>query len=141
MADPHSLGLHRVRTERQALELDLRKAIANGEFTLNHQPIVNIKTGKVSACEALIRWRQPELALALFNCSFDALDVTLRKFPCRPPPHPRVTITLNLHCLYDAIVARSLTTPFILLAIATIKTRRLAQSNNSVRALQEKTAD
>ena len=46
--------------ERHALELDLRNAIANGEFTLNYQPIVNIKTGKVSACEALIRWQQPE---------------------------------------------------------------------------------
>ncbi len=46
--------------ERHALELDLRNALANGEFTLNYQPIVNIKTGKVSTCEALIRWRQPE---------------------------------------------------------------------------------
>jgi diguanylate cyclase (GGDEF)-like protein len=46
--------------ERHALELDLRNAIANGEFTLNYQPIVNIKTGKVTACEALIRWQQPE---------------------------------------------------------------------------------
>lgn len=46
--------------ERHALELDLRNAIANGEFTLNYQPIVKIKTGKVTACEALIRWQQPE---------------------------------------------------------------------------------
>jgi len=45
---------------RLALELDLRNAVANGEFTLNYQPIVNIKTGKVSACEALIRWHQTE---------------------------------------------------------------------------------
>ena len=46
--------------ERRALELDLRKALVNGEFTLNYQPIVNLKTGKVTACEALIRWHQPE---------------------------------------------------------------------------------
>lgn len=46
--------------ERHALELDLRNAIVNGEFTLNYQPIVNIKTGKITACEALIRWQQPE---------------------------------------------------------------------------------
>jgi EAL domain-containing protein (putative c-di-GMP-specific phosphodiesterase class I) len=46
--------------KRHAIELDLRNAIANGEFTLNYQPIVNIKTGKVTACEALIRWQQPE---------------------------------------------------------------------------------
>ena len=46
--------------ERRALEIDLRKALANGEFALNYQPIVNLKTGKVSACETLIRWHQPE---------------------------------------------------------------------------------
>jgi diguanylate cyclase (GGDEF)-like protein len=45
--------------ERRALELDLRKAVANGEFTLNYQPIVNLKTGKVTTCEALIRWSHP----------------------------------------------------------------------------------
>ena len=46
--------------ERRALELDLRKALVNDEFTLNYQPIVNIKTGKITSCEALIRWLQPE---------------------------------------------------------------------------------
>ena len=46
--------------ERRALELDLRKALVNGEFSLNYQPIVNLKTGKITACEALIRWHQPE---------------------------------------------------------------------------------
>src|SRR5664279_492710 len=46
--------------ERHALELDLRNAIANGEFALNYQPIVNVITGKVTACEALIRWQQPK---------------------------------------------------------------------------------
>jgi len=45
---------------RRDLELDLRKAVMNGEFTLNYQPIVNITTGKVTACEALIRWHQVE---------------------------------------------------------------------------------
>jgi diguanylate cyclase (GGDEF)-like protein len=49
--------------ERRALELDLRKALANGEFTLNYQPIVNLRTGNIAACEALIRWHQPERGL------------------------------------------------------------------------------
>ena len=48
------------REERLALELDLRKALANDEFTLNYQPVVNIKTGKITACEALVRWHHPE---------------------------------------------------------------------------------
>jgi predicted signal transduction protein with EAL and GGDEF domain len=46
--------------ERRALELDLRKALINGEFSLNYQPVVSLKTGKITACEALIRWQQPE---------------------------------------------------------------------------------
>jgi diguanylate cyclase (GGDEF)-like protein len=46
--------------ERRALELDLRMAVANCEFTLNYQPIVNIKTGSINACEALIRWHHAE---------------------------------------------------------------------------------
>jgi diguanylate cyclase (GGDEF)-like protein/PAS domain S-box-containing protein len=49
--------------QRRALELDLRNALINGEFTVNYQPIVNLKTGAVTACEALIRWHQPERGL------------------------------------------------------------------------------
>jgi diguanylate cyclase (GGDEF)-like protein len=44
---------------RRLLELDLRKAIATGEFELFYQPLVDIKTEIVSGFEALIRWRHP----------------------------------------------------------------------------------
>src|SRR5579863_3733317 len=46
--------------ERRALELDLRKAVVHGEFTLSYQAVVNIKTGRVTVCEALIRWHHAE---------------------------------------------------------------------------------
>jgi EAL domain-containing protein (putative c-di-GMP-specific phosphodiesterase class I) len=49
-----------LRQEQRAVELDLRNALANGEFTLNYQPIVDLRSGKVTSCEALIRWRHPE---------------------------------------------------------------------------------
>jgi diguanylate cyclase (GGDEF)-like protein/PAS domain S-box-containing protein len=45
---------------RRALELDLRKAIVNGEFELYYQPIIDVKTGQITGCEALIRWHHPE---------------------------------------------------------------------------------
>ncbi len=45
---------------RRVLELDLRKAFANGEFDLYYQPLVNLKTNTVSGFEALLRWRHPE---------------------------------------------------------------------------------
>jgi diguanylate cyclase (GGDEF)-like protein len=45
---------------RRALEVDLRKAIAAGEFELFYQPLVNIETQLVTGCEALLRWRHPQ---------------------------------------------------------------------------------
>jgi diguanylate cyclase (GGDEF)-like protein len=48
----------RVRA-RRTLELDLRQAIAHGEFEIHYQPIVDLKSGAVSGCEALLRWRHP----------------------------------------------------------------------------------
>ncbi|BBB96791.1 MULTISPECIES: putative bifunctional diguanylate cyclase/phosphodiesterase [Bradyrhizobium] len=44
---------------RRILELDLRKALANEEFELFYQPLINLKSGKVSTCEALLRWNHP----------------------------------------------------------------------------------
>jgi EAL domain-containing protein (putative c-di-GMP-specific phosphodiesterase class I) len=44
---------------RRILELDLRRALANEEFELYYQPLVNLKTGRISTCEALLRWNHP----------------------------------------------------------------------------------
>jgi diguanylate cyclase (GGDEF)-like protein len=44
---------------RRILELDLRKALANEEFELFYQPLLNLKTGRLSTCEALLRWNHP----------------------------------------------------------------------------------
>ena len=45
---------------RRALEIDLRKAIANSEFELFYQPLVDMRTERVTGFEALIRWHHPE---------------------------------------------------------------------------------
>jgi diguanylate cyclase (GGDEF)-like protein len=44
---------------RRILELDLRKALAHEEFELFYQPLVNLKSGRISTCEALLRWNHP----------------------------------------------------------------------------------
>jgi diguanylate cyclase (GGDEF)-like protein len=44
---------------RRILELDLRKALANEEFELFYQPLVNLQSGRISTCEALLRWNHP----------------------------------------------------------------------------------
>jgi diguanylate cyclase (GGDEF)-like protein len=44
---------------RRILELDLRTALANEEFELFYQPLVNLKSGRIATCEALLRWNHP----------------------------------------------------------------------------------
>ncbi|WP_041359235.1 EAL domain-containing protein [Nitrobacter hamburgensis] len=44
---------------RRVLELDLRKALAKEEFELFYQPLVNLKSGRITTCEALLRWNHP----------------------------------------------------------------------------------
>jgi diguanylate cyclase (GGDEF)-like protein len=42
--------------KRHSIEIDLRRAIANRELTLNYQPIIEAATGRISSVEALVRW-------------------------------------------------------------------------------------
>lgn len=44
---------------RRTLEIDLRRALVNEEFELYYQPLINLKSGRISTCEALLRWRHP----------------------------------------------------------------------------------
>jgi diguanylate cyclase (GGDEF)-like protein len=46
--------------KRLSLEADLRKALERQEFTLNYQPRLALKTLKVEAVEALLRWTHPQ---------------------------------------------------------------------------------
>ena len=48
---------------RRELEMDLRKALHNGEFELYYQPLVTLKTNEISAFEALLRWHHPTRGL------------------------------------------------------------------------------
>jgi len=45
--------------ERRLLELDLRRAVANGEFEIYYQPQVDAQTESITGCEALLRWNHP----------------------------------------------------------------------------------
>ena len=54
------IGMDARMQARRILELDLRKAIVNGEFELLYQPILDVETRAITSCEALIRWNHPE---------------------------------------------------------------------------------
>jgi diguanylate cyclase (GGDEF)-like protein len=45
---------------RRALELDLRKALPEGQLELYYQPLVDLDAKTVAGFEALLRWRHPE---------------------------------------------------------------------------------
>ena len=62
---------------RRALELDLRKAIANGEFEVYYQPIVYLQTGKVSRLRGAG-------ALEPSRARHDLADRTSFRWPRRP---------------------------------------------------------
>jgi diguanylate cyclase (GGDEF)-like protein len=66
---------HRSRVEVYAPELDhfdaarlallgqVRPALERGEFVLHYQPQVDLRSGRMSSVEALLRWRHPERGL------------------------------------------------------------------------------
>ncbi|MFC3579114.1 putative bifunctional diguanylate cyclase/phosphodiesterase [Sphingomonas hylomeconis] len=62
-------GVHRVFTAemlagartRKQLEDDLRVALTNDELHLAYQPVVSVGSGRIVGCEALLRWRHPQL--------------------------------------------------------------------------------
>ena len=45
--------------ERRLLELELRKALREGEFELYFQPLVDLSRNQINGFEALIRWNSP----------------------------------------------------------------------------------
>lgn len=52
--------MHAKALDRLKLEGDMRQALANQEFHLVYQPIVNLNTGELDGFESLLRWKHPE---------------------------------------------------------------------------------
>lgn len=61
----YAAGMEGDVPRRMALRNELAEAVAEEQFTLYYQPHVEISTGNVSGCEALIRWRHPVRGLLL----------------------------------------------------------------------------
>ena len=49
--------------ERMSVEVDLRHALERDEMVLHYQPKIDVRSGRVTGLEALVRWQHPELGL------------------------------------------------------------------------------
>jgi diguanylate cyclase (GGDEF)-like protein len=48
---------------RLTLANELHRGLANNEFFLHYQPLVNLKTGTITGMESLLRWQHPDRGL------------------------------------------------------------------------------
>ncbi len=93
---------------RRALELALRDALADGAFQLHYQPVIDIASGAIVCCEALLRWPQingREIRPAEYVPVAEEIGLivpigewvlrTACAEACRWPEHVRVAINLS----------------------------------------------
>ncbi|WP_439923151.1 putative bifunctional diguanylate cyclase/phosphodiesterase [Nitrobacter sp. JJSN] len=51
--------MDRLAQKRRDMELDLRRALANGEFELHYQPLIDLAQDRITGFESLLRWQHP----------------------------------------------------------------------------------
>jgi diguanylate cyclase (GGDEF)-like protein len=107
-AAAHPGGLERLR-----LESELLRALERDEFLLYYQPVVAVRTGKVIAVEALLRWAHPVrgllsapefmdvaeesgAAVPIFDWALAAACAQLRAWHERVPALAGVTLAVNI---------------------------------------------
>jgi diguanylate cyclase (GGDEF)-like protein/PAS domain S-box-containing protein len=56
-------GMRHRATARLRVETELRQAIANRAFEVHYQPIVSLRSGRITGFEALVRWQHPDRGL------------------------------------------------------------------------------
>ena len=55
----YSAEMHAKSKARRLLELDLREALQSGALEVHFQPLIDIESAQITACEALARWLHP----------------------------------------------------------------------------------
>ncbi len=57
--------MHRDVVERLQIDSDLRRAVEHDELRAYYQPLVELRSGRISGFEALVRWQHPSRGLLL----------------------------------------------------------------------------
>lgn len=57
----YSSGDDALAATKLRLDADLARALERNELAMHYQPIIDIRSGKVTSCEALMRWTHQEL--------------------------------------------------------------------------------
>jgi diguanylate cyclase (GGDEF)-like protein/PAS domain S-box-containing protein len=60
-----STDMHSMILDRMQVEVDLRRALDQGEFQVYYQPIIDHPSGTIGGVEALIRWNHPDRGLVM----------------------------------------------------------------------------
>lgn len=60
-------GMHERAVAQLELEADMRKAIERDELVMHYQPIVSLRSGRITGLEALVRWNHPRHGLLYPN--------------------------------------------------------------------------
>ncbi len=61
----YTAEMNRQVNERLQTETSLRRALERNEFELYYQPRINVRSGALVGCEALLRWQHPERGMLL----------------------------------------------------------------------------
>ena len=94
------------REERNALELDLRRAIEMEELTLAYQPLVDASSCEMIGVEALVRWNRPGhgpispeafIPIAETSGLIEALGLLVLRKACQAARHwPDLRVAVNV---------------------------------------------
>lgn len=120
-----NIALREQMQRRQRIEQDLRRPETTAQLSTEYQPIVDLRTGRMRAVEALLRWNHPTLG-AISPAEFvplaeetDLIDMLTRFVVARATneiatvisDHPRLRLSINLS-------ARQITDPTLVSTIA-----------------------
>jgi len=105
-------AMHASAFKRMTLESDIRKSLLENRFVVHYQPVVDLRSGRISGFEALVRWNRNDKGLVYPNDFIPVaedtgliipLDLWVMRDACRTLcdwqaefPSEQLTMSINL---------------------------------------------